>query len=131
MKGKTGVDRQTQIEENDPELFNFDYEVQPIVEALLNKVIETSRMELYEEKELAEKEVEKKNYERQRHARLAEAQKLEANETRLKEEYERRQLQYKTSGEQEKYAQKKVISRILSKQYLRSLRQNTNLVLEE
>lgn len=32
MKGKTGVDRTTQIEENDPELFNFNYEVQPIVD---------------------------------------------------------------------------------------------------
>lgn len=51
MKEKTGIDRTTQIEENDPELFDFDYEVQPILEvifyiikALLNKVIETSRM---------------------------------------------------------------------------------------
>lgn len=35
MKGKTGVDRFTQIEENDPELFNFDYEVEPIVEVVL------------------------------------------------------------------------------------------------
>jgi hypothetical protein len=33
-KGKTGVDRTTQIEENDAELFDFDYEVQPIVEVL-------------------------------------------------------------------------------------------------
>ena len=32
MKGKTGVDRTTQIEENDPELFDFNYEVQPIVD---------------------------------------------------------------------------------------------------
>ena len=88
-------------------------------------------MELYEQQELAEKQAEKKNYERKRHARLAEAQKLEANETRLKEQYERRQLQYKTSGEQEKFAQKKVISRILSKQYLKSVRSNTYLVLEE
>lgn len=31
-KGKGGVDRTTQIEEHDPELFDFDYEVQPIVE---------------------------------------------------------------------------------------------------
>ena len=35
MKGKTGVDRNTQIEENDPELFNFDYEVQPIVDVMI------------------------------------------------------------------------------------------------
>jgi len=36
MKGKTGSDRFTQIEENDPELFNFDYEVEPIVEVFLS-----------------------------------------------------------------------------------------------
>lgn len=35
MKGKTGVDRTTQIEENDPELFDFNYEVQPIVDVTL------------------------------------------------------------------------------------------------
>lgn len=35
MKGKTGVDRTTQIEENDPELFDFNYEVQPIVDVSL------------------------------------------------------------------------------------------------
>ena len=34
MKGKTGVDRTTQIEENDPELFDFDYEVEPIVDVV-------------------------------------------------------------------------------------------------
>jgi radial spoke head protein 3 len=71
MKGKTGVDRMTQIEENDPELFDFNYEVQPIVDALLSKIIETSRMELYEEKNLQEKEKEKIEYEQRRHTRLA------------------------------------------------------------
>ena len=34
-------------------------------------------------------------YEKKRHAKLVEAQKLEANEIRLKEENERRELQYK------------------------------------
>jgi hypothetical protein len=34
MKEKTGIDRTTQIEENDPELFDFDYEVQPILEVI-------------------------------------------------------------------------------------------------
>ena len=34
MAEKTGVDRTTQVDENDPELFNFDYEVQPILEVL-------------------------------------------------------------------------------------------------
>jgi hypothetical protein len=61
---------------------------------------------------------------------LAEAQKLEANETRLKEEYERRQLQYRKSSEQESAAHKKVIGRILSKQFLKHLKDNTYKIIE-
>ena len=49
------------------------------MQALFSKITETSRMELFEEKQLREKEKEKDEYERRRHARLAEAQKLEAN----------------------------------------------------
>jgi hypothetical protein len=37
MKGMTGVSKSTQIEENDPELFDFNYEVQPIVDVDLGK----------------------------------------------------------------------------------------------
>ena len=40
-------------------------------------------------------------------------------------------MQYKKSNDQEAFAQKKLISRILSKQYLKNLKQNTNLVLEQ
>ena len=61
---------------------------------------------------------------------MAEAQKLEANETRLKEEYDRRQLQYRKSNEQEGAIHKKVIGRILSKQYLKHLKGNTYKILE-
>jgi len=32
MAQKSGVDRVTQVDENDPELFNFNYEVQPIID---------------------------------------------------------------------------------------------------
>ena len=35
MDGKTGTDRFTQIDEHDPDLFNFDYEVQPILEVFM------------------------------------------------------------------------------------------------
>jgi hypothetical protein len=39
MDGKIGHDRSTQIEENDPELFNFDYEVQPILDVFNQKYL--------------------------------------------------------------------------------------------
>ena len=45
---RNGVDAWTQIQEGDPELFDFNFEVEPILEALLSKVIDTSRMELFE-----------------------------------------------------------------------------------
>jgi hypothetical protein len=47
---KTGVDQTTQVE--DGELFVFDYEVEPILEVLINKTLEQSIMEVEEEFEL-------------------------------------------------------------------------------
>lgn len=47
---KTGVDEMTQVE--DGELFVFDYEVEPILEVLINKTLEQSIMEVEEEYEL-------------------------------------------------------------------------------
>lgn len=47
---KTGIDAYTQIEEG--ELFNFDYEVEPILDVLVNKTLEQSIMEVEEEHEM-------------------------------------------------------------------------------
>ena len=47
---KTGEDAETQIE--DGELFDFDTEVDPILEVLVRKTMEISRMEVLEEEEL-------------------------------------------------------------------------------
>merc|ERR1719264_1497923 len=48
---KTGVDVETQVE--DGELFNFDFEVEPILDVLVNKTLEQSIMEVEEEHEMA------------------------------------------------------------------------------
>lgn len=47
---KYGIDKETQIE--DKELFDFDTEVEPILQVLMNKILEQSRMEVLEEEEL-------------------------------------------------------------------------------
>jgi len=47
---KTGVDVTTQVEDED--LFVFDYEVEPILDVLINKTLEQSIMEVEEEYEL-------------------------------------------------------------------------------
>lgn len=73
---QTGTDVGTQIMDGDPELFSFDTEVEPILDALLSKILDTSRYELFEEEELEEKHKHKLAFERTRNANLAEIQKL-------------------------------------------------------
>ena len=48
---KTGLERDTQIEEGD--LFDFDFEVEPMLEVLVGKTLEQGLMEVMEEEELA------------------------------------------------------------------------------
>jgi len=50
MPVKIGDDKETQIW--DGELFNFDYEVEPILQVLMGKALERGRMEVLEEEEL-------------------------------------------------------------------------------
>ena len=45
-----GVFRDTQIEDND--LFDFDYEVEPLLQILCGKTLEASRTEVLQEEEL-------------------------------------------------------------------------------
>ena len=52
MPKKSGIDKITQIEDND--LFDYDNEVQPILNVLLNKSIEQAVLEVEEEHELNE-----------------------------------------------------------------------------
>ena len=85
---KTGTDRETQIYQGD--LFDFDEEVDQILEVLVNKSLEQSRMEVLEEEELKKLKAEHQRYEQRRFAELAEVQRLEAKERRQVEELERR-----------------------------------------
>ena len=76
---KTGIDVGTQVDLD--ELFDFDLEVGPILDVIVNKTLEQARMEVEEEEELAVIRSERRNYdvmheaERTRIALLEEAQK--------------------------------------------------------
>ena len=43
----------TQIFDGDPELFNFDQEVEPMLNTLLEKTLDQAQFEVYEEEELS------------------------------------------------------------------------------
>merc|ERR1712093_449914 len=74
---KMGVDKETQILEGD--LFDFELEVEPILDVLVGKTLEQSMMEV-EEEELAELRAHQEEFVQLRNAELAETQRMEEAE---------------------------------------------------
>lgn len=102
---KTGQDRETQIE--DGELFDFDVEVEPILQVIVGKTLEQSRMEVLEEEELEAMRSHAREFERLRDAQLIETQRMESEEKRRADEIDRRKLEAKIVFEQKKIAHQK------------------------
>merc|ERR1719316_1554698 len=71
MPAKIGVDIDTQIEEGD--LFDFDVEVEPVLEVLVGKTLEQSMMEVLEEEELANMRLHQEHFEQIRNTEMLEA----------------------------------------------------------
>jgi len=117
---KTGVDVETQIYEGD--LFDFDMEVEPILEVLVGKTLEQSMMEVMEEEELQNMRAHQEHFEQMRNAELAETQRLEEGEKRRSEEKARRVQQEKERVARERQVTEKVAARTFSKGFLAELK---------
>merc|ERR1719353_1751989 len=98
MPAKIGVDVTTQIE--DGELFDFDREVEPVLEVLTGKTLEQSMMEVLEEEELESILRHQEEFEQRRNAELLEVQRMESAERRRTDEMHRRMQQAKAQKEQ-------------------------------
>ena len=113
----------TQIFDGDTELFNFDEEVEPMLNVLCLKTLEQARMEVLEEEELTIMKGQKKEYEEVRNAELIEAQRFEAAEARVAAEKSRRAIQQKARKDQRRTAHQKHVSRVMAKKYLAGIRE--------
>ena len=85
---KNGIDKEIQVIEED--LFDFDFEVQPIVSTIIGKTLEQSFLEVHEEEELLAIRRHKDAIEHQRNVELADIQRLEEAERRKFEEKQKR-----------------------------------------
>lgn len=112
----------TQIYDGDYELFDFDKEVEPMLNVLCEKVLEQARMEVLEENELAIIKQQSKEYQEIRNAELIEAQRLEAAEARVAAEISRRGVQQKARKSERKAAHQKHVARVVAKRHLEGLR---------
>ncbi|KAG2487419.1 hypothetical protein HYH03_013987 [Edaphochlamys debaryana] len=113
---KTGTDAVTQIENGD--LFDFDFEVEPILEVLVGKVLEQGLMEVLEEEELAAMRAHQEHFEQIRNAELVATQRMEAAERRKLEEKERRMQQERERVERERVVRQKVAASAFARGYL-------------
>ncbi|GLC41245.1 40S ribosomal protein S1, variant 2 [Pleodorina starrii] len=113
---KTGTDAVTQIENGD--LFDFDFEVEPILEVLVGKVLEQGLMEVLEEEELAAMRAHQEQFEQIRNAELVATQRMEAAERRKLEEKDRRMAQERERVERERVVRQKVAASAFARGYL-------------
>ncbi|XP_047244531.1 radial spoke head protein 3 homolog isoform X1 [Girardinichthys multiradiatus] len=119
IPAKSGVDAGTQIEEG--ELFDFDLEVQPVLEVLVGKTIEQSLLEVMEEEELACLRTQQRIFQELRNNELAEVQRLQEQERRRREEKELRVAQQKEALKKERETAEKIAAQAFSQQYLAGL----------
>ncbi|KAJ3069488.1 Radial spoke head protein 3 [Podochytrium sp. JEL0797] len=116
---KSGSDVATQV--YDGELFDFDFEVEPILEVLVGKTMEQSLMEVAEEDELAVLKKHQALFEEKRNAELAEVQRMEDAERRRTEEKERRLTEQIRILKEKQDAAEKVAARAFAQAYLSNL----------
>jgi len=126
---KIGKDAETQILTGD--LFDFDIEVEPLLELLIGKTIHISMLELMQEEEIAAIRRQQEEFEAIRNVELSEVQRLESEARRKAEEKKRRVDQEKKRLEDRRELEEKVAARAFSRQYLGELHTDVFNTLED
>ncbi|XP_055535837.1 radial spoke head protein 3 homolog A isoform X2 [Wyeomyia smithii] len=103
---KLGCDAATEI--LDGELFDFDTEVQPIIDVLVGRTIEQALIEVLHEEEIAEMKRQQQQIMAIREAELAELRRLELEDRKLQAEKERRILQDKIAQNLDREMQERI-----------------------
>ncbi|ORY40862.1 radial spoke 3 [Neocallimastix californiae] len=116
---KSGIDAATQI--YDGELFDFNFEVEPILEVLVGKTLEQALIEVMEEEELEMLRKHQVEFEEKRNAELAEVQRLEDAERRRTDEKNRRIAEKLKLMEEKKEVAEKIAARSFTNAYLSNL----------
>jgi len=129
MPKLTGVSKKTLTEDN--ELFLFEDEVEPILSVLCGKTLEIARMEVLQEEELSEMKRQQESFSNMRKNEESEIKKMEEAEAKRLEAYRAKKSLERSRRDTKKVAHKKVISRVLAKQYLQEMKVNSFTFLRD
>ncbi|KAK2964602.1 putative Flagellar radial spoke protein 3 [Blattamonas nauphoetae] len=124
---KSGIDVETQIEDD---LFDFDYECEPLLEVLIGKTLEQSLLEVLEEEEIRKVQQHRTEMQQIRNAELQAQQEMENAQMRRFEEKERRKQQQRERIEHEKTISEKVASVAFAHDLLATLQKSVQHSLE-
>lgn len=116
---KSGVDAETQIENG--ELFDFDREVEPLLEIIVGRTLEQSLAEVLREEELRNLKERQRDFEHKKKVELAEIRKLEETERLKYEEQVRRLQQEKARLAAEKKRRMRAASQTIARDYVGNL----------
>eukprot|EP01063_Lacrimia_lanifica_P031578 TRINITY_DN5241_c0_g1_i1.p1 TRINITY_DN5241_c0_g1~~TRINITY_DN5241_c0_g1_i1.p1 ORF type:complete len:347 (+),score=172.54 TRINITY_DN5241_c0_g1_i1:53-1093(+) len=119
IPSKSGRDAECQIDDGD--LFNFDFEVQPILEVMVGKTLEQAMLEVLQEEELESMRQQQLEFEQRRKEEAVETQRLEAAERRKYEEKERRKKQEQERLRRERVTKEKLAARVFAKGFVCNL----------
>ena len=120
---KLGKDEATQIMDGD--LFDFDKDVQPLLTVVVGKTLEQSLLELEQEQEIENLKQAKLMYSKKRNDDSKRIKNLEEKEIQKKYNNDAKKEIRKQTRETRKKTQKQLISRFISKTYLRDLVKNS------
>ena len=120
---KLGKDVGTQILDND--LFDFDRDVQPLLTVVVGKTLEQSLLELEQEEEIENLRAAKLMYSKKKNEDSKRIRNLEDREIQKKYNNDSKKEHRKQIRERRKKTQKELISRTISKVYLRDLLKNS------
>ncbi|KYN00339.1 Radial spoke head protein 3 like protein [Cyphomyrmex costatus] len=114
-----GQDACTQIEPG--ELFDYDTEVQPILEVLVGKTIEQALIEVLEEEEIAALKEQQRRFHELRMAEKAEEQRLAEEDRRRREEKDQRLKQHEKAIKAQQETEERVAAAVLLTGYIAEL----------
>lgn len=126
---KTGRDCETQIQDGD--LFDFNTEVDPILDVIVGKTLEQAMLEVMQEEEVELLRQQQLEFEQRRKEEILESQRLEAAEKRKFEEKERRKKQEMARIRREKETREKLRARMFAKSFLSNLENRVFARLED
>ncbi|KAL0133046.1 hypothetical protein PUN28_000650 [Cardiocondyla obscurior] len=117
--GKIGQDAYTQIEPG--ELFDYDTEVQPILEVLVGKTIEQALIEVLEEEEIAALKEQQRRFLELRMTEKAEEQRLAEEHRKRRKEKDQRLKQHEETMKAQQETEERVAAAVLLTGYIAEL----------